>query len=141
MQKVERLKRSLHFIGAPAQNSHTVFLDEEEAASFRPDEHFDTPAELLDRTFNRPHRAQISDAKALSGLGQNPQKLERYINRPPACLLLRIFFSLIRLSLKCMLCRMQTRAYKQLLQREERKGNLGAVLSRMELEKAVMVQV
>jgi len=56
-QKVERLRGSLHCIGAPAQARHTVFVDgEAEAAAFRPDEYFDTPAELVSRTFNRPRR-------------------------------------------------------------------------------------
>lgn len=74
---MERSKSSLHFIGAPAQNSHTVFVDEEEAVSFRPEEHFDTPAELLGRTYNRPRRPQLTDPAALTGLGRNLNKLER----------------------------------------------------------------
>ena len=57
LQKVERLRGALHFIGAPAQARHTVFVDDEaEAAAFRPDAYFDTPAELLGRAFNRPRR-------------------------------------------------------------------------------------
>ena len=42
---MERLRGSLHCIGAPAQARHTVFVDgEAEAAAFRPDEYFDTRA-------------------------------------------------------------------------------------------------
>ena len=54
---MERLRGALHFIGAPAQARHTVFVDSEaEAAAFTPEEFFDTPAELVGRAFNRPRR-------------------------------------------------------------------------------------
>ena len=53
-RRIERLREGLHFVGARARNSHTVFVDSErEARDFRAEEHFDTPAELLDRAFNR----------------------------------------------------------------------------------------
>ncbi|EIE25270.1 small-subunit processome, partial [Coccomyxa subellipsoidea C-169] len=66
-KKAERLRNSLHFIGAPVRNSHTLFVDEEEAASFSPQDCFDTPAELLGRTYNRPRRSQLNEAAAISG--------------------------------------------------------------------------
>ena len=57
LQKVERLRGTLHFLGAPAQARHTVFVDSEaEAAAFMPEDFFDTPAELVGRAFNRPRR-------------------------------------------------------------------------------------
>ena len=84
-QKVERLRASLHFIGAPDQAvpqgasggctsgrgaaHHTVFVDgEEEARQFRPEEFFDTPAELLGRAFNRPRTAQLAAPGAVRGV-------------------------------------------------------------------------
>ena len=64
-QKVERLQQSLHLIGAPPANRHTVFVeDAEEAAAFDPATHFDTAPELLGRAFNRPRLAQLADAAA-----------------------------------------------------------------------------
>ena len=66
LQKVERLQRSLHFIGAPQQSRHTVFLDGEEVPSFSPQHHFDTPAELLGRSYNRPRNQQLGSAVLVS---------------------------------------------------------------------------
>jgi U3 small nucleolar RNA-associated protein 11 len=66
VQKVEKLKEGLHFIGAPAQAKHTVFVDSApEAASFDPEAYFDTPKELLGRTFNRPRKEQLADPTAV----------------------------------------------------------------------------
>jgi U3 small nucleolar RNA-associated protein 11 len=60
LQKAERLKQSLHFIGLAPQNKHTVFVDSaKEAAAFKPAKFFDTPAELLGRSYNRPRNAQL----------------------------------------------------------------------------------
>ena len=80
LQKVERLRRSLHFIGAPQQSRHTVFLDGEEAPSFSPQRHFDTPAELLGRAYNRPRTEQLSSAALVSSTAAslpNSKKLDR----------------------------------------------------------------
>ena len=63
------------------RNSHTLFVDEEEAASFSPQDCFDTPAELLGRTYNRPRRSQLNEAAAISGLAEkaaDTRKLERW---------------------------------------------------------------
>ncbi|KAJ9507650.1 hypothetical protein QJQ45_019176 [Haematococcus lacustris] len=71
-EKIEKLKQSLHFIGAPAQNKHTVFVDSEsEAKVFDPAAYFDTPSHLLDRTFNRPKSEALrsSDTVRVSGAG------------------------------------------------------------------------
>jgi hypothetical protein len=44
LQKVGKLKRDLHFIGMPAANKHTVFVDSaQQAASFSAAEYFETP--------------------------------------------------------------------------------------------------
>lgn len=65
MQKAEKLKRNLHFIGMAPQSKHTVFVDSAaEAAAFKPEQFFDTPAELLGRTYNRPRNAQLQQQPA-----------------------------------------------------------------------------
>lgn len=62
---MERLAGSLHLIGAPAANRHTVFVDDEEQAqAFDPAAHFDTAPELLGRQYNRPRMGQLADARA-----------------------------------------------------------------------------
>ena len=43
-----------------------MFLDGKEAPSFSPQRHFDTPAELLDRAYNRPRTEQLSSAALIS---------------------------------------------------------------------------
>lgn len=66
MQKAEKLKGSLHFIGMAPSNKHTVFVDSAaEAAAFRPSSFFDTPAELLGRAYNRPRTAQLQEQAAV----------------------------------------------------------------------------
>lgn len=68
LQKAERMQQSLHLIGAPAANSHVVFVDdEEEAEQFDAARHFDTAPELLQRSYNRPRLEQLADARATSG--------------------------------------------------------------------------
>jgi hypothetical protein len=67
-QKASRLKSSLHFIGLPAKNKHTVFVEDGAAVRrFDAAAHFDTDASLLGRTFNRPRTAQLEDEAAVSG--------------------------------------------------------------------------
>lgn len=59
--KVERLKQNLHGLRQHKENRHTIFVDSEsEMESFDPSKHFDTPVELLDRTFNRPRMSQLA---------------------------------------------------------------------------------
>lgn len=82
--KAQRLRESLHFIGAtaappPAASTaggsgaaarHVVFVDsEKEAKTFDPVEYFKTPAELLGRTFNRPRAEQLADKRTVLGGG------------------------------------------------------------------------
>jgi U3 small nucleolar RNA-associated protein 11 len=65
--KVERMKESLHLLkrsgSAGAQSrQHTVFVDSDgDVETFDPAEHFDTPAELLDRKYNRPRNSQLAE--------------------------------------------------------------------------------
>ncbi|GFR47495.1 hypothetical protein Agub_g9224 [Astrephomene gubernaculifera] len=135
--KAARLRESLHFIGAttaapaaaaptagsrkkggaapaaaaaPAAPRHTVFVDSAvEAASFDPTEYFDTPAELLDRTFNRPRSAQLADRKAVLGAaaGKGVEK-RKYAS------------------------------YKELAQRQERRQKVAAVADHLAYQKLVM---
>lgn len=57
LRKAEKLTAGLHFLDAPAANKHTVFVDDDQQLqSFDPAEHFDTPAELLARAYNRPRK-------------------------------------------------------------------------------------
>ncbi|GIL51073.1 hypothetical protein Vafri_7161 [Volvox africanus] len=82
--KAARLRESLHFIGATVAKGdkgstavprHTVFVDnEEEATRFNAAEYFDTPAELLDRTFNRPRSTQLADRQAVIGISKKVEK-------------------------------------------------------------------
>ena len=65
------MRGDLHFIGVPAANQHTVFVDSPAAArSFSAAEHFDTPEELLGRSFNRPRQAQLDAGDKLMALLQ-----------------------------------------------------------------------
>ena len=68
LQKLKRMKGNLHFIGLTGQAKHTVFVDSaQEAAKFSPSEYFDTPAELLDRAYNRPRKATLSSQPVILG--------------------------------------------------------------------------
>ncbi|KAK9846505.1 hypothetical protein WJX81_005518 [Elliptochloris bilobata] len=116
-KKVERLRGALHFIGAPVQARHTVFVDSEaEAAAFAPEAFFDTPTELLGRTFNRPRRAQLEDAAAVSGMPTGDG------GAVPAARLER----------------RRAASYKELLQRQQRQAKLGGLAMRMTLQKQLM---
>ncbi len=83
---MEKLKERLHFVGAPSQSRHTVFVDDEaEARSFSAEAYFDTPKELLGRAFNRPRREQLAEAGAVTGargedLSEQVDNLERWVN-------------------------------------------------------------
>lgn len=60
LQRLEKMQGDLHFIGAPVQNRHTVFVDSADAArNFNAAEYFDTEEELLSRSFNRPRKEQL----------------------------------------------------------------------------------
>lgn len=111
---MERLQASLHLIGAPPQNRHTVFVDDEaEAACFDPATHFDTAPELLNRTFNRPRRSQLADPAAVSGGGEAGARLAARVERRKAA------------------------AYRELLQRQERQASLGGLAARLAYQKEV----
>jgi U3 small nucleolar RNA-associated protein 11 len=60
---MQKLKGSLHLVGVkPSERKHTVFVDSKaQLKAFSPEEYFGTPAELLDRGYNRPTAAQLLD--------------------------------------------------------------------------------
>ena len=73
LEKVRKQKEALHCLGAGTEErKHTIFVDDyEEARNFDAEKYFDTPKELLGRTFNRPRNRQLSDADVLVGVGIN----------------------------------------------------------------------
>jgi U3 small nucleolar RNA-associated protein 11 len=114
-KKVEKLQASLHLIGAPAQNKHVIFVENKhEAAEFDPAEHFDTPAELLDRTFNRPRRGQLENLTTATTAGLSIGRVAARIEKK------------------------RSSAYKELLQRKERQEKLGRVAHEMAYKKETM---
>ncbi|PNH09291.1 putative U3 small nucleolar RNA-associated protein 11 [Tetrabaena socialis] len=89
---------------------HTVFVDSKaEAAGFDAAAYFDTPAELLDRTFNRPRAAQLADRRAVQGGGGGKGVEKR-----------------------------KYAAYKELAQRQDRGQKVAAVAQRLSYQKEVM---
>ncbi|GBF94859.1 hypothetical protein Rsub_08031 [Raphidocelis subcapitata] len=111
-KKIERMKETLHFIGAPRASKHKVFLDSKaEARDFDPAEFFDTPRELLGRAYNRPRRAQLESEAAVSA--PEPKAAAKAERRKHA-------------------------AYKELSQRVERQAALAKLAERLEAGKAVM---
>ena len=80
LQKVEKLQSGLHFIGAAAPRQHKVFVDDEAAVqSFSAEQHFDTPNELMDRSFNRPRTAQLQEPNFVANMPnrRRMRKLDR----------------------------------------------------------------
>lgn len=114
-KKVERMRASLHMIGMAPQNKHTVFVDDPlDAEDFSPEEYFQTPAPLLERSFNRPRKEQL--------LGEAPAAVGGQVDRKQ------------RLKAE----RKKYTAYKELLQRQQRQQKLAAVAQRMAHTKAIM---
>lgn len=103
----------MHLIGA-TRAKHTVFVDDdEEAKSFDPAEYFDTDPSLLDRTFNRPRKEQLAQPPPLPR-GTTPQSVAARTE-------LRV-----------------AKAYKELLQRQQRGRTLSKLVSQMAYSKEVM---
>lgn len=114
LKKVEKMQANLHFLGVPTQNKHTVFVEDTvELNNFDPSTHFDTPAELLDRTFNRPTWKQLKDVNATTAGGMAAAVAARMEKK-------------------------KTQAYKELLQRQERHQKLGGLAQEMAYKKEVM---
>lgn len=117
-KKVDRLQSSLHLIGVSAPKRHVIFVDdEEEVMNFDPAKHFDTPAELLNRSYNRPKTSQLEDPRSIVANSQT------YV--PNAASIKKIE-------------KKRNAAYRELLQRRERHDALLSAAQKMEYDKAVM---
>lgn len=83
--KLEQLKTGLHLLlsgdcALPAglQGQHTVFVDTaEEVANFDPAVHFDTAPALVDRAFNRPRLAALTQTAMAPGPGVSLKGLRK----------------------------------------------------------------
>lgn len=74
LRKAEKLNRGLHFVDAPKNNKHTVFVDEEQQVdAFDVARHFDTAPELAHRAFNRIRKRDLETAQ-LPDLAANPKQ-------------------------------------------------------------------
>ena len=66
--RVERLRAGLHMLDAKPKNTHTLFVEDEEAvAGFDAAAALDTPKELLSRRFNRVRNAQLECGDVVRG--------------------------------------------------------------------------
>jgi len=111
-EKLKCMKGNLHFIGLTGQAKHTVFVNSaQDAAKFSPAEYFDTPAELLDRAYNRPRKSTLSSQPVV--LGDSAEAVAKTERR--------------KLS-----------AYREAAQRQERQQKLAALAEKMAYEKQVM---
>jgi U3 small nucleolar RNA-associated protein 11 len=107
--KIDKLKRSLHFIGESKPLNHTLFVDDEEKLkSFDAAEHFDTAPELVDRSHNRIKKGALA-------------KMVESGNIPSQAVVKK-----------------QSQSYKELKLRGNRSEKLGNVLSKLHIQKAVM---
>jgi len=116
-KKMERLKQNLHGLNRQSGNSHTVFVDSEsEMEAFDPSKHFDTPADLLDRKFNRPRTSQLASESLIvsSVRGESLGKTAARVSK-------------------------QTRvAYEELEQRKRRERSLNKTREHLESQKKAM---
>ena len=82
LQKVERMQAQLHYIGSATPRQHKIFVDDEAAVrSFSAEQHFDTPNELMDRSFNRPRTAQLQEPAFVANMPdrRRKRKLDRCV--------------------------------------------------------------
>ncbi|TMW60042.1 hypothetical protein Poli38472_000084 [Pythium oligandrum] len=89
LRKAEKLTQGLHFIDAPKNNKHTVFVDSsEDLNTFDVATHFDTAPELADRAFNRLRKETLktttiqatTDKKQLRALTKERDAVYRELN-------------------------------------------------------------
>lgn len=116
-KKVEKMQESLHLIGAPVQERrHVVFVEDgAEVKKFDPETYFDTPADLLERSYNRPRKAQLAEGPLVLGsrTASGAVTAKSAEKRKAA-------------------------AYRELLQRQSRQGALSGASQRLEYQKQVM---
>nr|CCA26957.1 U3 small nucleolar RNAassociated protein putative [Albugo laibachii Nc14] len=64
LSKAEKLRKGLHFVGAPAMNQHTIYVDtDDQVQNFNVASHFETPPELATRSFNRIRNQTLAETK------------------------------------------------------------------------------
>lgn len=81
LQKIERLQASLHLVGAPVSNTHTVFVDDEaQQEAFEPSQYFDTDPDLVARAFNRPKKETLEGDQVV-GAALEGKKAQRKAKR------------------------------------------------------------
>lgn len=77
-QKISKLKSGLHFLDAPKQNQHLIFVDDEkEMEEFSAEKYFDTTPDLVNRTFNRPRKSTLKTAKVMGATDKRSLKKMR----------------------------------------------------------------
>ena len=120
-KKVERLQSSLHMIGAfssAPKRQHVIFVDDaEQALKFDPAKYFDTPDELLDRSYNRLTRSQLDDPGLIATAAGSGE----------------VDMATIKKSEK-----RRDAAYRELLERQKRQSSLMEASHKMEYDRAVM---
>ncbi len=135
---MDRLRSQLQFIGAAAPRQHVVFVDDQAAVqSFSAEQHFDTPNELLTRSFNRPRTAQLQEPEVLTK--HNWRQADRWECCCFEWWLLSTFTVNAFCQAFCAMFRKREAAYRELQQRNDRQNNLSRMAGSMDMEKAVMV--
>jgi U3 small nucleolar RNA-associated protein 11 len=131
--KVERMKQSLHVLkrrgarqgegrgGGPAsggEKQHTIFVDsDEDVETFDAAAHFDTPAELLDRAFNRPRTAQLASGSLVVSALPRGETLRKAASRAQ---------------------KQAAKAYEELQQRQKRERALVRTREYLDFQKKAM---
>jgi len=132
-RKVERARESLHMLTAgeaggkgamtattatTAKKNHTIFVDsDEDVGNFDVSAHFDTPAEMVGRAYNRPRMSQLaSGSLVVSKLpeGESVRRVAGAVQRHA------------------------TRAYEELARRERREGALRRTRDYLDMQKKAM---
>ena len=138
-KKLERMRDGLHMLktagpgravrgvdgyeagasgGSQHEKQHTIFVDsDDEVETFDPAQHFDTPAELLGRSFNRPRTSQLASGPLL-------------VSKIPAGETVRKVASKVQ--------RQTARAYEELERREARERALVRARDHLEYQKKAM---
>ncbi|KAH7462456.1 hypothetical protein PRIC1_014909 [Phytophthora ramorum] len=115
LRKAEKLNRGLHFVDAPKDNKHTVFVDDsEQVDTFDVASHFDTAPELVDRAFNRIRKAELQTI-TLPDLAANPKQKHKMQVEKDAM-------------------------YRELKDRLDRANKIGQMSSKLDLERKVQAK-